>query len=60
MPSNLAGGPAPFIATALYAEYHSGYAIAGYIMVCGIVSIVATTMLKDYTNKDLAQEYQNN
>jgi MFS family permease len=58
--SIIAGGPAPFIATALYAEYHSGYAIAGYIMVCGIVSIVATTMLKDYTNKDLAQEYQNN
>jgi MFS family permease len=58
--SIIAGGPAPFIATALYAEYHSGYAIAGYIMVCGIVSIVATTMLKDYTNKDLAQEYRNN
>jgi MFS family permease len=58
--SIIAGGPAPFIATALYAEYHSGYAIAGYIMLCGIVSIVATSMLKDYTNKDLAQEYQDN
>jgi MFS family permease len=57
--SIIAGGPAPFIATALYAEYHSGYAIACYIMFCGIVSIVATAMLKDYTNKDLSQEYQN-
>ena len=55
--SIIAGGPAPFIATALYAEYHSGYAIACYIMVCGIISIAATSMLKDYTNKDLSQEY---
>jgi MFS family permease len=56
--SIIAGGPAPFIATALYAEYKSGYAIACYILLCGIVSIVSTALLKDYTNKDLAQAYK--
>ena len=56
--SIIAGGPAPFIATALFAEYHSGFAIACYIAVCGIISIIATALLKDYTNKDLAQEYK--
>jgi MFS family permease len=55
--SIIAGGPAPFIAAALFAKYQSGYAIAFYIMACGIVSIVATALLKDYTNKDISAEY---
>ena len=34
--SIIAGGPAPLIATALFATYHTGYAIAIYIAVlCG-------------------------
>jgi MFS family permease len=56
--SIIAGGPAPFIATALLAKFESGYAIACYIMVCGIISITATAFLKDHTNKDLLQEYE--
>ncbi|HKB54873.1 MAG TPA: MFS transporter [Ramlibacter sp.] len=55
--SVIAGGPAPLIATALFAHYHSGYAIAGYILVCSIISAVAAAMLKDYTNKDISAEY---
>jgi MFS family permease len=55
--SVIAGGPAPLIATALFAHYHSGYAISGYILVCAIISAVATSMLKDYTNKDISEEY---
>jgi MFS family permease len=55
--SVIAGGPAPFIATALFAAYHSGYAIAFYILGCGVISIVATALLKDYTNKDIYEEY---
>ena len=55
--SIIAGGPAPLIAAALYAHYKSGYAIAAYILVCAIISLVATSMLKDYTNKDISQEY---
>ncbi|MBV9250806.1 MAG: MHS family MFS transporter, partial [Acetobacteraceae bacterium] len=56
--SIIAGGPAPFIATALYAAFQTGYAIAGYIMVCGIISIVATSLLRDHTNRDLATAYE--
>jgi MFS family permease len=55
--SIIAGGPAPFIATALYATYQSGYAIACYILFCGIVSIIATAFLKDHTNRDLSAAY---
>ena len=55
--SIIAGGPAPFIATALFAAFHSGYAIAFYILGCGVISIVAAGLLKDYTNKDISEEY---
>jgi MFS family permease len=52
--SIIAGGPAPFIAAALFAAYHSGQAIAWYIFVCGLISIAATALLKDHTNKDIS------
>jgi MFS family permease len=55
--SVIAGGPAPLIATALFARYGTGYAIAAYIFVCAVVSLVATAMLKDYTNRDISAEY---
>ena len=51
-----AGGPAPLIATALFAAYGTGYAIAVYIAVCAVVSIIATTMMPDHTNKDISAE----
>jgi len=55
--SIIAGGPAPLIAAALFAKFGSGYAIAAYIAACATVSLVATAMLKDYTNKDISGEY---
>jgi MFS family permease len=55
--SVISGGPAPLIATALLAAYGSGYAIAGYILFCAIVSIVSTAMLPDHTNKDISEEH---
>jgi len=55
--SIFAGGPAPLIATALFATYRSGYAIAWYIFACAVISVVATLLLKDYTNKDISAEY---
>jgi len=55
--SIIAGGPAPLIAAALFARYHSGYAIAGFILGCAIVSLIATAMLNDYTNKDISKEH---
>jgi MFS family permease len=55
--SVIAGGPAPLIAAALFASFHSGYAIALYILACAAVSLAATALLQDYTNKDIAEEY---
>ncbi|MGH7047914.1 MAG: MFS transporter [Stellaceae bacterium] len=55
--SIIAGGPAPLIATALFAATGSGYVIAAYIMGCAIVSIGATAFLPDYTNRDISQEH---
>src|SRR5215469_8100143 len=52
-----AGGPAPLIATALFATYKSGTPIAIYILVTAIISIAATAFLKDYTGKDVSAEY---
>jgi metabolite-proton symporter len=51
--SVIAGGPAPLIATWLFATYHSPYAIAGYILVCAVISLVATAAMRDYTGKAL-------
>jgi MFS family permease len=51
--SIIAGGPAPFIAAALFAAYQSGFAIAFYILGCGAISIIAALLLKDHTNKDI-------
>jgi metabolite-proton symporter len=55
--SIIAGGPAPLIATALFAAYHSGYAIAIYIAICAIVSLVSAALMPDYTGRDISAEY---
>jgi MFS family permease len=55
--SVIAGGPAPLVATALFAQFGSGYAIALYILVCAIISFAAASLLPDYTNRDISQEY---
>ncbi|MGB7259484.1 MAG: MFS transporter [Pseudolabrys sp.] len=55
--SIIAGGPAPLIATALFAAYHSGYAISIYIAACAVVSLIAAGMMPDYTGKDISAEY---
>src|SRR6185437_13717510 len=56
--SIIAGGPAPIIATALFASYKSGYAIAIYIALCAVVSLVATALMPDYTGRDISAEYE--
>jgi MFS family permease len=55
--SVIAGGPAPLIATALFATYKSGYSIAIYIAACAVVSLVSAAMMPDYTGKDISAEY---
>jgi metabolite-proton symporter len=51
--SIIAGGPAPLIATWLYGEYKTSTAIAVFILVCAIITLIATSMMKDYTGKDI-------
>ncbi len=55
--SIIAGGPSPFIATWLFATFHSSLPIALYILLCAIIGIVSTALLTDYTNKDISVEY---
>jgi MFS family permease len=55
--SIIAGGPAPLIATALFASYGSWVAISVYITICSVISVVSAAMLTDYTGKDISAEY---
>jgi hypothetical protein len=55
--SIIAGGPSPFIATALLATFQSSLPIALYIFGCAVIGIVSTALLTDYTNKDISEEY---
>jgi metabolite-proton symporter len=55
--SIIAGGPAPLIATALFAHYQTGYAIAIYIAACAVISAVAAAFMPDYTGQDISAEY---
>jgi len=56
--SIIAGGPSPFIATALFATFASSLPIALYILGCGVIGLVAVSLLIDYTNKDISREYE--
>jgi len=55
--SVIAGGPAPLIATALFAAYHSGYAISVYIAACAVISLISASLMPDYTGQDISMEY---
>jgi MFS family permease len=52
--SVIAGGPAPFIAFSLLRRYRSATPIAMFILGCAIITLLATAMLKDSTNKDIS------
>jgi hypothetical protein len=32
-------------------------AIACYLLACGVITIIAVSLLPDYTNKDVSREY---
>ncbi|HVY15661.1 MAG TPA: MFS transporter [Rhodopila sp.] len=48
------GGPTPLIATALLVRDPSGYLVAGYLLLCSIISIVATAFMKDGRHLDMS------
>jgi len=54
--SIIAGGPAPFIATWLFARYNSTFPIFIYACICAAISIVSCLLLPDQTNKDISHE----
>jgi MFS family permease len=56
--SVIAGGPAPLIATWLFGTYHSSYAIALYIAVCAVVTLIACAMMTDHTGRNIEGDYE--
>jgi metabolite-proton symporter len=52
--SIIAGGPAPIIATWLFATYKTGYAVAIYIAACAVISLISASLMPDYTGKDIS------
>ena len=48
---------APIIATALFAHYHSGYAIAIFIAGCAVISLVSASFMPDYSGQVISAEY---
>jgi hypothetical protein len=55
--SVIAGGPAPLIATALLARFHSSTPIAIYIILCAVISLVAIRLLPDRQRLDHTVEF---
>jgi hypothetical protein len=45
--SILGGGPTPIIAALLFARDPSGYLIAGYLLVCSVISIIAAAFMRE-------------
>ena len=61
--SVIAGGPAPLIAAWLFGTFQSATAIAVYIAICAVITLIATALMTDYTGKDIngadAYEHRN-
>ena len=55
--SIIAGGPAPIIATALFAAYGSGYVVAVYIAILALITLASAAFMPDYTGKEISTEY---
>jgi MFS family permease len=55
--SVFAGGPAPLIATALFGAYKTGFAVAGYILACAIITLIAASLMRERARVDISQEY---
>jgi metabolite-proton symporter len=48
-----AGGPAPLVAIWLFTRYGSSSAIAAYVSIAAMISLVALWLLPDYSSRDL-------
>jgi MFS family permease len=54
--SILAGGIAPLLAVYLYKTFDSGYAVAIYVAVCSLVTILAVGTYGETSHRDLAED----
>lgn len=54
--SVIAGGPAPLIVAWLLAQYRTGWVIAVFILVCAVISLIATALLPDNTSREAADD----
>lgn len=59
--SVIAGGPAPLIATYLLHTFGTAWAIAGYVVLCSLVTLGACVLLPDRSHIDIADDlaYEN-
>ena len=55
--SVVAGGPAPLIAAYIFSRTKSGISIAGYILVCAVISFIATATVRERSKQDISVEY---
>ncbi|TMC09853.1 MAG: MHS family MFS transporter [Chloroflexi bacterium] len=55
--SVIAGGPAPLVATALLAAFHSDVPIAIYLVGCAVVSLIALALIPNRATADHTVEY---
>jgi len=55
--SIVAGGPAPLVAVALVARFHSSLPVAIYVALAAAIAFVATLGLKDNRHRDITVEY---
>ncbi len=52
--SVVAGGPAALVATFLIHQFGTGYAVAGYILLSSVITLVAVSMMRDHSRSDIA------
>ena len=53
-----AGGPAPIIAVALFAQYHSFVPIALYILFMCLISLLALSGLREYSGQEATADFE--
>ena len=56
--SIIAGGPAPLIATWLFATFKTGTAISWFIAFCAVISFIATCLMTEYSRREIHDEYE--
>jgi MFS family permease len=54
--SVIAGGPAPLAAAFFFSTFGTAYAIAAYLILCSVVTVIATAMLPDRSRVDIADD----